>query len=131
MTISEYIQSKSLNIDFIDINIKGLLLTVKYIEGCLLDIENFDIEDLEADIEEVLTIKGRDILLAEFYYLLSSTAGNNERVTADGVTIDKSRSFGVYDRRDFRRFGDELYAKWGLKDIQPPIIGLNSFDQMP
>ncbi len=128
MTIVEYIQAQSVGGNITELNIRGMLLNVSRVSDCLLDPENFDADDIDEEVDEVLTVKGMDILLAQYYYLLSSTTGDKQSVKMGNVTISNNMSYGVNDRLSFREMGDTIYADWGVIEETPSFYGLRSCD---
>ena len=131
MTIKEYVLSKSANVEFSDLNIKGILLTLKRYDGCIN--EGYDDLDLDTlineNVEDALTVKGMDLSVAETYMLLSSYVGESENVTRGTTSFSKSKSFGVNDRKEFRQKADEIYSLYGIKEEESNLQLFNSFEE--
>ncbi len=132
MTIKEYILSKSVSSVITDTNIKGMLLKVSTIDDCLIDPDNFDSESLEIDEEvtEVLTVKGQELLVAQMYYILASTAGNSKTVKMGNVSIADNISISEDVRASYKEMADDIYIDWDEKVPDNDFVGFRSCESV-
>lgn len=113
MTVSEYLKG-SFDFKFSDANIASVLAD----------------RNIMPDAE--LSTAGRrdiDLAKADLYLILASAVGGGGKKVQKGnrSVSERNYSFGVNDRREFRREADRLYAKWGEKANISPVRFLKLF----
>jgi len=68
--------------------------------------------------------KDTDLALSDLYMILANvTNGGEKRITKGNRTItEKTYSFGITDRANFRNEANRLRFKWGLETVVVPNV---------
>ncbi len=107
MTIELFLQGK-FEYEFSDLNIQSTLEG----RGLILGTEHADVSE-----------KDTDLAMSDLYMILANvTSGAGRTITKGNRTIrDKSYSFGITDRQNFRNEAIRLRNKWGeqFEDVSP------------
>ena len=129
MTIRDFLQGK-FEYQFSDLNFESTIAEITSVDGVLTERAIKDKIEVDSYSDVVyFTEKGRDLARAELYDILASvTSGGGRKEARDGFSItERSFSFGITDREQFRASATALRNKWLTTEKEVTFVVSKSF----